>query len=72
MGLVEANLAKNIESLCAEMEKNPMSNADYAAKLAKILNDHILTADVTVKPGIVVSTPAGPGSTTSEGIGSLS
>jgi hypothetical protein len=36
------------------MKSAPMSAADYAAKLAKIINDHIKTAQVNA--GIPVST----------------
>jgi hypothetical protein len=45
-----------------------MSDDDYAAKLAKIINDHILTA--TVNPGIPVTTSTDSGTTS--GTGSLS
>jgi translation initiation factor 2 alpha subunit (eIF-2alpha) len=54
------------------MNASSMSDADYAAKLAKIINDHIKTATVTVNAGIVVATPSGPGSTSAPGTGSLS
>jgi hypothetical protein len=72
MALVEATLKTNLLDLFNAMKDAPMSEADYAGKLAKIINGHIKTATVTVKAGIVVSTPAGPGSTTGPGTGSLS
>jgi hypothetical protein len=72
MALVEATLKDNLVNLFNAMDESPMSNADYAAKLAKIFNDHIKTALVTVDAGIVVSTPVGPGATSAPGTGSLS
>jgi hypothetical protein len=68
MALEEDTLKNNLLSLFNAMKAAPMSEADYAAKLAKIINDHIKTADVN--PGIPVSTSGGGGSTT--GPGSLS
>jgi hypothetical protein len=55
MALVEATLKTNLSNLFKAMKAAPMSDEDYAAKLAKIINDHIKTAQVTV------STPAGSG-----------
>ncbi|MDR2079260.1 MAG: hypothetical protein LBP74_06040 [Treponema sp.] len=72
MALVEATLKSNLLSLFNSMKNEPMSEEDYAANLAKIINDHIKTAAVTVNPGIAVTTPVGPGSTSSTGTGSLS
>jgi translation initiation factor 2 alpha subunit (eIF-2alpha) len=72
MALVEATLKSNLLNLFNAMNTAPMSEADYAAKLAKIINDHIKTAAVTVKAGIAVSTPTGPGATSAPGTGSLS
>jgi hypothetical protein len=72
MALVEAALKANLLSLFDSMNKSPMSGADYAANLAKIINDHIKTADVVVNPGIAVATPAGSGATSAPGTGSLS
>ena len=72
MPLVETKLAKNLEGLFTSMKDNPMSESEYAGELAKIINSHILTATVTVNAGIAVGTPAGPGSTSAPGTGSLS
>jgi hypothetical protein len=72
MALVEATLKSNLLNLFNAMNADPMSEDDYAAKLAGIINDHMKTAVVTVKAGIVVSTPAGPGATSAPGTGSLS
>jgi hypothetical protein len=55
MALVETTLKTNLLNLFNAMKEEPMSEADYAANLAKIINDHIKTAAVTV------STPSGPG-----------
>jgi hypothetical protein len=68
MALVEATLKTNLLDLFNAMKQATVSDADYAAKLAKIITDHIKTADVN--PGIPVSTSGGGGSTT--GPGSLS
>ena len=72
MALVEVSLKSDLLSLFTAMKAAPMSEADYAAKLAKIINDHVKTAAVTVNPGIAVTTPAGPGATSAPGTGSLS
>ncbi|MDR1250181.1 MAG: hypothetical protein LBK63_12880 [Treponema sp.] len=72
MALVEATLKTNLLNLFNAMNSEPMSESDYAAKLAKIINDHIKTAAVTVAAGIAVSTTGGGGSTTAPGSGSLS
>jgi hypothetical protein len=68
MALVEATLKTNLLDLFNAMKNKPMSDDDYAAKLAKIINDHILTA--TVNPGIPVTTSTDSGATS--GTGSLS
>jgi hypothetical protein len=65
MALIEAVLKANLASLFDSMNEVPMSNEDYAANLAKIINDHIKTAQVD--PGIAVDTPAGKGATSSPG-----
>jgi hypothetical protein len=72
MALVEATLKANLLSLFNAMNSTPMSEADYAEKLAMIINEHIKTATVTVNPGIAVSTSGGGGATTAPGSGSLS
>jgi hypothetical protein len=68
MALVEATLKANLLDLFNTMKQAPMSEADYAAKLAKIVNDHIKTAQVN--SGIPVTTPVGQGTTS--GTGTLS
>jgi len=68
MALAEATLKTNLLNLFIAMRNTPMSDEDYAANLAHIFNDHILTAEVN--SGIPVSTSGGSGSTS--GPGSLS
>jgi len=65
MALVEATLKENLLNLFTSMKNTPMSESDYAANLAQIINDHILTAQVN--PGIAVSTSGGAGSTSAPG-----
>jgi hypothetical protein len=72
MALSEAPLKSSLLNLFNAMNASPMSEDDYAGRLAKIINDHIKTATVTVKPGIAVSTSGGGGATTAPGTGSLS
>ena len=76
MALVETALKSSLLSLFNEMKESEMSEADYAGKLAKIVNDHIKTATVTVNAGIPVATTgsaaAQAGATTGPGSGSLS
>jgi hypothetical protein len=68
MALVEATLKANLLNLFNAMKKQPMSEEDYAANLAGIINNHIKTA--TVNPGIPVATSSDAGATS--GPGSLS
>jgi hypothetical protein len=72
MALVEAALKSNLLNLFNAMKESPMSEEDYAANLARIVNGHIKTATVTVNPGIAVSTSGGGGATTAPGTGNLS
>ncbi|MDR0386762.1 MAG: hypothetical protein LBH57_01875 [Treponema sp.] len=72
MALVQTALKSKFETLFNNMKKSPMSEADFANELAKIINDHIKTAVVTVNAGIAVSTSGGGGATTAPGTGSLS
>jgi hypothetical protein len=74
--LVQAALEQNLLTLFNRMKEAEMSEADFAGELAKIINDHIKTASVTVNPGIPVATAgsaaAQSGTTTGPGSGSLS
>jgi hypothetical protein len=74
--LVQAALEQNLLTLFNRMKEAEMSEADFAGKLAKIINDHIKTAQVTVNPGIPVATAgsaaAQTGATSGPGSGSLS
>jgi hypothetical protein len=65
MALVEATLKTSLLNLFNNMKSAPMSETDYAAKLAKIINDHIKTAQVNAD--IPVSTSGGSGSTSGPG-----
>jgi hypothetical protein len=76
MALVEAALKANFLSLFNQMKQSEMSEEDFAGNMAKIINDHIRTATVTVSAGIPVATAgsaaAQTGATTDPGTGSLS
>lgn len=52
--LNEKTLSANLLALFQSMHNEPMSEQDYADKLAKIMTDHIKTAEV--QAGIAVST----------------
>ena len=54
MALVEATLKSDLLNLFNAMNTAPMSEEDYAAKLAKLINGHIKHATVTVEAGIAV------------------
>ncbi|GMO64727.1 MAG: hypothetical protein Ta2A_12490 [Treponemataceae bacterium] len=76
MALSDATLKTNLLNLFNQMKESPMSEEDYADKLAKIIDAQIKTAMITVDAGIsvTVTTPAGPGqgATSAPGTGSLS
>jgi hypothetical protein len=65
MPLVDSVLEGTLKTLFDEAKAKPMSDADFAKKLAKIIDDQIKTAQVN--PGIPVTTPVGPGSTSGPG-----
>ena len=71
MALVQSALKNKLLALFQSMKASPMSEEDYADKLAAIFDDHVKTADVVVEPGIAVTTSAGAGSTSAPGKGSL-
>lgn len=50
----EATLSANFLSLFQSMHSEPMTEKDYADRLAKIITDHIKTAEV--QAGIAVKT----------------
>ncbi|MDR0374625.1 MAG: hypothetical protein LBH85_02760 [Treponema sp.] len=72
MALVESALKSSLLSLFNQMKQSEMSEENFAGNMAKIINDHIKTATVTVKEGIPVSTSGGAGATSGTGSGSLS
>ena len=51
--LSDETLSENLLALFNSMKKKPMSEKDYADKLAKIIDDQIKTAEV--QAGIAVS-----------------
>jgi hypothetical protein len=74
--LVQAALEQNLLTLFNQMKQAEMSEADFAGELAKIINDHIKTASVTVNPRIPAATAGSAaaqiGATAGPGSGSLS
>jgi hypothetical protein len=72
MALNKTNLKENLLNIFNAMEKTQMSNSEYAGQISDVIDIYIKTATVTVKPGIAVTTPVGPGSTSAPGTGSLS
>ena len=76
MALSDVTLQTKLLNLFSKMKKGPMSEADFADKLSKIIDAQIKTATVTVDAGIsvTVTTPVGPGqgATSAPGTGSLS
>jgi methionine synthase II (cobalamin-independent) len=76
MALSESALKSSLLSLFNQMKQAETSEEEFAEKLAKIINDHIKTALVTVNAGIPVTTAgsaaAQTGAATAAGSGSLS
>jgi hypothetical protein len=73
MALVDDKLKSALLAVFDEMAGSPMSNADYAGKIAKAIDDQIKTAEVNI--GIVVNIPStsppgtpSAGTTTSKGV----
>ena len=48
MALVEQTLALQLKALYKKMEKTEYTSEQFADEMAKIINNHILTASVTV------------------------
>jgi phosphomannomutase len=65
--LVETNLQTNLLALFNAMKQTPMSDEDYAEKLAKIITDHIKTAQVNPGIKVQVSPLDGTGATIAPG-----
>lgn len=77
MALNQTALAQGIKGLMVDMRtRENNSDEEFANRLAKLICDCIKTGQVTVNPGILVSTTgsatAQTGSTTSNGIGTIS
>jgi len=71
MAMSEDALKNALLALYNLTRVSPMSEEEFAEFMAGIITAHIRTATVTVNAGIPVGTPAGPGSTTAPGTGSL-
>lgn len=65
--LDDKTLSKNLLNLFKSMKDKPMSDEDYADKLAKIIDDQIKTAEV--QPGIDVQTAGNQNSQTGKTTG---
>lgn len=65
--LDDKTLSKNLLDLFKSMKDKPMSDEDYADKLAKIIDDQIKTAEV--QPGIDVQTTGNQNSQTGKTTG---
>lgn len=55
MPVVQATIKSALEALYTTAKASPMSDADFADGMAKIIRDAILTA--TVQAGITLTTP---------------
>lgn len=77
MALQKATLQAGILQLMTDMRgKTDVSDAEYANRLATLIDDFVKTGIVTVEPGIAVSTTgsatAQTGATTATGTGTIS
>ena len=65
----ESTLASNLLNLFNSMKQSPMSEKDYADNLAKIITDHIKTAEVQAGISLTASGSMGQvaGATTATG-----
>lgn len=65
----ESTLASNLLALFNSMKQSPMSEKDYADNLAKIITDHIKTAEVQAGISLTASGSMGQvaGATTATG-----
>ena len=65
----ESTLASNLLDLFNSMKQSPMSEKDYADNLAKIITDHIKTAEVQAGISLTASGSMGQvaGATTATG-----
>lgn len=74
--LNDSTFSSALQKIFATMKETPMSEKDFADKLAKCINDQIKTATVTVEEGIALDASGSMGSvkgaTTAKGKGSIS
>lgn len=68
MALHENTLVAALEALFESMKHEPMSNHDYAVKLAKVITDQIKTAEVPAGSVIVSVSGQAAGVTNPAGI----
>lgn len=69
--LIELKIKRLLDKLEQRTANPAQARAFMAEGLAEIIVQAIRQADVTVAPGQAVSTPAGPGATTTQGKGKL-
>ncbi len=74
--LVKPTLQKQILDLLTEMRtRTEISDADFAASLADIIDTYVKSATITIAAGIPVSTTGGPaaqtGSTTAPAVATI-
>lgn len=77
MPLDKSKLKKDINSLLSDMRtRTEVSDAEFAMRLAGIIDEYIKSATITVPAGIAVSTAGGPtaqtGTTTATAIAEIS
>nr|QGT51312.1 hypothetical protein Unknown280_0040 [uncultured Spirochaetaceae bacterium] len=74
--LSDSTFSFALQEIFAAMKESPMSEKDFADKLAKCIDDQIKTATVTVEAGIALDASGSMGSvkgaTTAKGKGSVS
>lgn len=70
--LDDATFKLGLKKLMKDCKDGEKSSEDFADGLVDLIKDFVKTGEVTVQPGIAVTTSAGGGSTTSTGTGSIS
>jgi hypothetical protein len=70
MALSDSVLAQSLQAVFDEMRSGEMSDAEYARKIAKCIDDQIKTAQVS--PGITVQVAPSSGTGATSGPGVLS
>jgi hypothetical protein len=67
MALSDSVFAKNLQEIFDAMRSGAMSDADYAQKLAKCIDDQIKTAQVNAGISVQVDPNSGLGATSGPG-----